>query len=326
MISFMIRLAVSALVICTSFSLARAQMAGARLGVEDHSDHVDRLPQLDRDVVESFIAIDGRAEVRVRPTQLRIVLAVSSEGPTAQECQRIAQETVAGLKNRWLKLQIPPDSIVEDFIAVLPVHEWNLEKRGDTEVGVEQRVGFRMQSNIHLALPNDATAPTALNAAFEQGITDIIAFDYWNEELDAAKVQARELALRAARSKSDTLLKALFEIRPAVINVQEQTTVRYPETLYHSFENSYQEEVTPAWVNNQRSNVPFIRAYRPRNTYYRGLASDGDIQSVGLPMHPEILVVSTVRLYYESPAAIRSKKKWSVEPPIEQEREVVQGM
>ncbi|MHB8972363.1 MAG: hypothetical protein ACYC3X_14045 [Pirellulaceae bacterium] len=68
--------------------------------------------------------------------------------------------------------------------------------------------------------------------------------------------------------------------------------------------NSYDEEVTPA----VRSDVPFIRAYRPRNTYYRGLNHDGDVQAAGLPMQPEISVVSTVRLYFESPAALRPKK------------------
>ncbi|MHB8952668.1 MAG: SIMPL domain-containing protein [Pirellulaceae bacterium] len=285
-------------------SRASAQMAGSRLGVEDNSPRVEYLPRLDRETAESFIAIEGSAELRVRPTQIRIVLAITAEGKAAQDCQRTVQENVAGLKSRWSKLRIAPENMVEDFIAILPLHEWNLEKRGDSEVGVEQRVGFRMQTNIHLAVPNDATAPAALAAAFEQGVTDIIAFDYWSQELDAAKVQARDLALQAARSKSDVMLKTLFESRPAVINVQEQTTVRYPESLYHSFVNSYQEEVTPAW----KSDVPFIRAYRPRNTYYRGLTSDGDVQAAGLPMQPEISVVSTVRLYFESPAAQRPKK------------------
>ncbi len=240
----------------------------------------------------------------MRPTRIRIVLAATSEGKTAQDCQRAIQESVTGLKSRWQKLKVAPENIVEDFIAVLPVHEWNVEKRGDTEVGVEQRVGFRMQTNIHLSVPNDETATAALTAAFEQGIADIIAIDYWSPELDAAKVRVRELALQAARSKADMLLKALFDPRPAVINVQEHTTVRYPESLYDAFVNSYQEEVTPAW----KSDLPFLRAYRPRNTYYRGLHSDGDVQGAGLPMHPEISVVSTVRLYFESPAASRPKK------------------
>ena len=244
-----------------------------RLGVGEYSPDVDSLPLLDRKTAESVISLDGRAEVRVRPTQVRIVLAAISEGKTAQECQRAIQEDVTGLRNRWQTLRIPSESIVEDFIAILPVHSWVVEKRGDADVGVEQRVGFRMQTNVHVSAPNDETANAVLTAAFEQGIADVIAVDYWSPELDAAKVRAREQALRAARTKADMLLKTLFDTPPAVMNVQERTTVRYPESLYDAFQNSYQEEVTPA----ARSDMPFLRAYRPRNTYYRGLQSDGDI-------------------------------------------------
>lgn len=306
MVRTLIRLvAVSALVL--SFSLApraSAQMAAARLGVEEYAPAVDGLPLLDRKTAETFISLDGRAEVRVRPTQVRIVLAVTSEGKTAQECQRLIQENIAGLRSRWQeKLGIPAENVAEDFIAVLPVHSWKMEKRGDAEAGVEQRVGFRMQTNVHLSVPNDDTPSRALSAAFEQGIADIIAVDYWSPEIDKAKGEAREQALQAARKKADLLLKSLFDTPPPVINVQERTTVRYPESLYDSFKNSYQEEVTPA----ARSDVPFIHAYRPKNTYYRGLHSDGDVESAGLSMQPEISVVSTVRLYYASPAARATK-------------------
>ena len=73
-------------------------------------------------------------------------------------------------------------------------------------------------------------------------------------------------AVKAARGKADALLGTLFSDRPPVINVQEQTTVRYPESLYHSFTNSYEEAVS----GDMRRNVPYIHAYRPRNTYTAG--------------------------------------------------------
>jgi uncharacterized protein YggE len=277
-------------------------MAAARLGVEEYTPVVNDLPLLSRENAESFIALEGRAEVRVPPTQVRIVLAVTSEGPTAQECKRLIQQSITAVKTRWQQCKIAPENIVEDFIAVLPVHAWKIEKRGDGQAGVEQRSGFRLQINLHVAVPNDATAPATLEAAFEQGITDIIAVDYWSPDLDDARARARNLALKAARGKADALLATLFENLPPLINVQEQTTVRYPETLYDRFENAYQEELTPAW----KSEMPMIRVYRPKNTYYRGLHSDSDVLPEGLPMRPEISVVSTVRLYYESPAARRA--------------------
>lgn len=269
-----------------------------------YSSGLESPPLLETATAESFISIDGRADVRLRPTQVRLVLALTSEGKTAQDCQREIEKHVVELRDRWQKLRIPRESIVDDFIAILPVHTWNVEKRGETEVGVERRVGFRMQTNVHLSAPNDETVAAALSAAFEQGITDILAVDYWTPDIDAAKVRAREQALQAARSKADMLLKTLFDTRPAVINVQEKTTVRFPDSLYDSFENTYEEEMT----SGRQRDLPLIRGYRPRNTYYRGLQSDADIQGAGLPMQPEISVVSTVRLYFESPAALRPRR------------------
>lgn len=297
-----IRFAILMLFPWLSVSTTWAQFGGSRAGVDSHSGSVESLPMLSRDVVEGFIAIDGRAEVRVRPTEIRIVLAVTSEGETAVACQESINEIMGKLNASWSKLGIADDDIVEDFIAVLPMYEWQLEKRDASEIGVEKKTGFRMQTNVHLAVPNDANAAKAFTTALEQGVTNIIAFDYWSKELDAFKLEARKLAVKAARSKSDVLLTAVFDTTPQVINVQEQTTVHYPDSLYHSFVNSHDEAMRPGW----RRDIPFIHAHRPRNTYYRGLFSNGDVQATELPMHPEISVVSNVRLYFESPAAERS--------------------
>jgi uncharacterized protein YggE len=286
-------------------SPALAQFSGSRGGVEGQLQNTPSFAPLTREVAESFIAIDGKAEVRVKPTELRIVMAVTAEGETAQECQKAVDATLTKLKGAWTKLKIPQEAIVVDFIAVLPRYEWKMEKRGEENVGVEKKSGYRMQTNVHLAVAGDKEALAALGAAFEQGVTDIIAFDYWSKELDAIKEQAREKALAAARGKSDLILKTLFTDKPPVINVQEQTTVHYPDSLYHSFTNTIDEDAIPSHWRSQT----LIRAQRPKNTYYRGFYSNGDIQPRDLPMKPEISVVSTVRLYFESPAAARRVKK-----------------
>jgi uncharacterized protein YggE len=263
------------------------------------------LPLLDPKVAEGYITVEGVAEMRVQPTEIRIVLAVTAEGETAQKCRQSVDTTIANLKTAWAKMENPPQDVVVDFIAVLPRYAWNIEKHDGAELGIEKKTGYRMQTNVHLAVRNEAQAQAAVNRAFEQGVTDIIAFDYWSKELDALKVKVRQQALDAARGKADMLLTALFAERPPIINVQEQTTVRYPESLYHSFAMRDEDSVMSPW----RNNIPFIRAYRPRQTYYRGLYSDGDVQPRELPMKPEISVVSTVRLYFKSPAKDGDKKE-----------------
>jgi uncharacterized protein YggE len=283
--------------------LAIGQMVGSRGGAERVEDGVANLPFLQPDVAAGYITVDGRAEVRVRPTDIRLVLAVTSEAETAPKCQQSIDAAIDRLRAAWTKIGIPPDRVVVDFIAVLPRYEWLSEKRGDTDADVETKVGFRMQTNVHLAAHGEAEARAALATTLDQGLTDIIAFDYWSKDLDDVKVKVRAEAVKAARSKSDILLGALFAERPPVINVQEETTVRYPESLYHSFTNSYEQTLT----DYTQRNVPHLHAYRPRNTYYRGLYIDGDVQPRELPMNPEISVVSTVRLYFKSPAAKEKK-------------------
>ena len=300
----MIRVFILVLSAVLSERLAWCQFGGTRAGVESRAGEISGPPMLDPEVVKCFIAIDGRAEVRVRPSEIRIVFAVTSDGRTAGECHAAIADTIGKLKSSWSGMGLPGENIVEDFIAVLPLYEWKIEGDVNEEIGVEERSGFRMQTNIHLAVPNDANAAKAFEMAIQHGVTDIIAFDYWSKELDETKIKAREQAVKAARSKSDRLFASLFDSAPPVINVQEQTDIYYPETLYHSLVNTYDEEVTRAW----RRDIPFIRAHRPRNTYYRGLYSDSDVQARELPMHPEISVVSSVRLYFESPAANRAKQ------------------
>lgn len=288
---------------------ARGQFSGA-VGKEDKwfggtdSARLPRLELLEPKAAEGYITIDGRAIVRVRATEIRVVLAVISEAPTAQQCQQNIDATIAHLKAAWTKMGIAPQKIVADFIAVLPRYEWRLEKYADQPADglaeVEKKAGYRMQTNLHLAVPGEAEAQAAMTRAFEEGVTDIIAFDYWNKDLDDVKVKARQQALKAARSKADDLLQVLFDKRPPVINVQEETTVRYPQALYYSFTTTGEDAVRVSPPNSGKS---AIYAPRPRNTYYRGLVADSDVQPAELPMNAEISVISTVRLYFKSPAA-----------------------
>ncbi|MDA7980821.1 MAG: SIMPL domain-containing protein [Pirellulales bacterium] len=276
---------------------AAAQSSGSRGGM--NALGAPMLGSLDPRVVTDYITVESSAEVRVQPTEIRVVLAVTAEGETAQECQNKVQSAIAAAREQWQTMGMNEDQIVVDFIALLPRYKWEIERQNGVDVAVEKPSGFRMQTNVHLATATEAKAQAAIAVAFEQGITDIIAFDYWSSELDEIKVAARKQAIEAAKAKADLLLGAVFDKSPPAINVLEDTEIRYPESLYDSF-----ERVEGGSINTpSRSNISRISAFRPRNTYYRGLYTDGDVQADNLPMKPEISVVSTVRLYYESPAA-----------------------
>ncbi len=247
----------------------------------------------------SVIKIIGTAEQRVDPEQIRVVLAVTSEGDTAEECRKKLTDRTQKVIVDWKGLKISEQNIVEDFISVLPRYEWKLEQdfQGWSSVRRQELAGYRMQSNLHVAVANEAEAMKAIDAAFRHGHAEVVTFDYWSSDLDRHKEEVRAKAVAAAKKKAELLL-AVFEERPRAINVQESTSVYFPQSLYKTYENVLEEEVS----DYGRDRPVLIKQYRPKMTFYHGLTSRADVRPKDLPMRPEIAVVSTVRIYYQSPA------------------------
>jgi uncharacterized protein YggE len=254
-------------------------------------------PRLAPEVSLNYITITGSAVVRVEPEELRVVMAVMNEAESSNECQDLNQATCAAVRAAWITLGVKDDNIVEDFISMLPRYEWSFEEKFGRQVAVQKLVGYRIQTNLHVAVKNETEALKAVNLAFKQGVNDIVTFDYWSSKTDAAKREARKKALQAAKEKSETLL-AVFADPPPMINVLEETSVHNPQQLYQTFENKLAENYRGSW----NSNIPQIWAYSPKQSFFKGLESNVDVQADGLPMRPAIVVASEVQLYYQSPA------------------------
>jgi len=254
----------------------------------------------DHEAVESNIEIVGTAEIRVKPTAVRVIMALTSQGATAEECMKANEKKEQALTQAWSKMGVPDDKVFLDFISMLPVYEWNVQQQEGNRYLVEDLSGYLVQTNAHIQVANEAEARAAVRAAFQLGMTDIISFDYWCESLDNYKVQAQKQALANAQRKAELLLTAHFRNAqtPKPLNIREQTQVIYPKSLYESFTNDYSQSLHRTY---HRQSLPEIRAFRPKNTHYRGFFGHTDSQDPRLPMQPEISVVSTISCYYAAP-------------------------
>ena len=242
------------------------------------------------------IRITGTAAIRVPVEGIRLVLAVTAEGDSANTCQKDIADDIAAIRKSWQQIGIQESDVVEDFIALLPRYTWGLEDRDGETFRVQQRDGYRMQTNLHVSVKTEAEAMRAIEESFERTDLEVVTFDYWSSQLDEEKQQAIAAAIEAAKKKSTTLL-AVFDEKPKVINVLESTIVNFPTSQYTTFENVLEEE----W-NRWNDNLPSIKAFRPKMTFYRGLGSGADSAPKTASMTPEIGIVSTVQIIYQSPA------------------------
>ncbi len=264
---------------------------------QSYDAHWKGLPELEPSLALQFITVEGTAELRVVPEEVRVILAVTIEGASADECQTKVAERIKRIVTDWSNSKIPQDKIVEDFINVLPVYKWVIETQNGEKVVVQKHAGFRMQTNLHVAVKTESEAMQAIQQAFRHGVTDIITFDYWSPKLDEQKREARKAAIAAAKEKADTLLE-IFDSRPKIVNIQEATGVFFPHAMYRTTENVLEESTE--YLSNWRGRLRF-KAYRPKMTFLDAPQSNADVRPAELMMRPEIAVISTVRLYYQSP-------------------------
>ena len=289
---------------------AMAQMAANSIEANDDSSPRSNdfaAPSLTVNEAQNLITVDGSSEIRVKPTQIRLVMAAVSEAETANECQTKAAELVQRIASGWQALGIAKESIFEDFISILPVHEFEETTWKELTVLREVLVRYRFQTNLHVQLTDNEQARRALKVAFESGVTDIVSLDYWSPDLESAKSKALQQAIAVARNKSRILFDPeLFPKKPNLVNIAESARVILPREMYTSYTNTIEQSASIPY--NWRENIPRVMAARPKTTYYRGPVLTGDSLSTQLPMEPEISVVSKVKLYFESPSEDRGKE------------------
>jgi uncharacterized protein YggE len=255
-----------------------------------------RLPAPDPQTAERVIAIEGRAVLRVVPSGLRVVLALSAAAPSAVEAAAAGRTLVETVCTRLTGAKVAADAIDVDFIATVPIYAWAVEEQAGKEVLAERRKGMRIQYNLHVAVPDESAARVATEAATAVPGVDLLAVDYWSDRLAEVQVEAMRSALAAAQAKAAVLL-AVFPTPPVPINVHESTRVFQPQHLYHAL-TATEDSAGSFYAGHE---IPRIPASRPMNVYYRGLVGDVDVMPQQMPGRRDIEVVSTVRLYYEAP-------------------------
>ena len=278
-------------IFCLLAQQASAQMSGNRATQISASQILQPLSVA---AANSHIAIEGTCQKRVTPTSIRLIWAVTAEEKEAVGCRKSTQAKIEKITAALAAIRIGKDKIYEDFISAIPRFEW-IEGEGDALI--ETQTGYRMQTNLHIAVETNEQAMKVVEAALNSGLTDLIGVDY-TADLTQSQNDARLGAIAAAKKKSETLLSAIFDVQPKPINVQEQTQTRFPADMYDSFENVAAQDLAMRY--DDRRNRVF--AYRPKNTYYAGQTKAADDKSYALPMKPEIVVESTVVLYYQSPS------------------------
>ena len=292
------RHAVAVTLVLTVTAFALAQDVGSHRG----GLHAPTPGHPDREAVADFIEVQGSAEVRVAPTEARVVLGFFTEGEDARACRAGNDEAIGAVEAALQALGVAAGDVRRDFIAMTPRYTWSEESLGGERALVERRTGYRLDENLHVHVRDLATLPAIRAAALDHGASDLIAFEYGAPDLDDARRRARAAALEAGQAKAGVLLGETFgDALPIPLNVREQVDTHTPADLYET----YTATGAGSGPYTSSGRMPRIAAPRPLTTYYRGFDQDVDVRGGGLALENEFSVVARVWLYYGAPGRER---------------------
>ena len=181
------------------------------------------------------VQVTGSATVKVTPDRVLIQLGVQSNGSTPTMVQDINSKAIQKVIKSVQSLGIQPKDISTDWYIVEPVYDSN------DSLYIK---GYRINNVIAITLRDVSKVSQVTVKALEAGANQVINVEFYSSELRKYRDQARELAMKAANEKAQSLANAAGAEIGCVLSVNESTRSHYYGWWYGRDHNLWTQNVT----------------------------------------------------------------------------------
>jgi hypothetical protein len=146
---------------------------------------------------QQTIAVSGRAEVKVAPDEVTVVLGVQTSDEDLLTAKRLNDDRVKAILKAVTDLGVKPQHIQTDFISIEPRYSDTY-----TESGF---VGYFVRKTVVVTLKDVSKFEGLLTNVLIAGDNYVHGIEFRTTELRKYRDQARALAIKAAREKAEAL-------------------------------------------------------------------------------------------------------------------------
>lgn len=158
------------------------------------------------------ITVWGDSEVKVTPDIVRLTMGVQTRAATAQEAQQENARLMSAVLSSLEELGVPEKSIQTSYINLWPMYDYEANKV----------VGYVADHNVVVTLEEMEKSGQVLDAAVAAGANVVGQISFGVKDDTAARLQAYEQAVKAARAKADAIAKGLGVTITGAASVVEQ--------------------------------------------------------------------------------------------------------
>ena len=193
------------------------------------------------------VQTSGSALINVIPDRAMLQLGVQSTGATPDEVQMVNASAIQNVIKTLRDNGVDAKDIATDVYLIQPVYE-NYDSL--------RIKGYRIDNIVAVTLRDVKKTSVVIASALKAGANQVIGVEFFTSELRKYRDQARELAVKAAGEKTQTLAKAAGSEAGCPLNITENSWSYYNGWMYGSIQNNgTQNTIQNAAPNSSANNA-----------------------------------------------------------------------
>ncbi len=213
--------------------------------------------------LEHELTIKVNGLMNLEADRILLVFNLTQIGENAVEVDDLINSRINGLKTDVQKLGIMDKDIYVDMIYLIPMFEYEVEKKLFSKTYNEVPAGFEMQKNIHISFSDINLVDDIVTLAAKNEIYELVKMDYFVENTEAAYDTLRLRSSKLIKKKLDIYDDLDLQLSDTFHIINESAYAIYPESQYSDYEGFVSQSIEAV---KKKSGVTTIR--KPKTIAY----------------------------------------------------------
>jgi len=234
------------------------------------------------------LKIQCRALMNVKADSYLAIFNLTQVGQTAKEADELIAKRVTALSEAMKTLGIPSTDIYVDMVYLIPMYEFEMEKKLFSKTYNEVPNGFEMQKNVHIRFKRSDMIDDIVTLAAANEVYDLVSIEYFVKDAQSVYDTLANQAVQNILKTAERFKKLGLKTEGEFMIVEEKKKAVYPENQYTDYESFVSQSLDAA----KNKTVTTMR--KPKTVAYNKLPYD----DFDIVLNPEFLEPVVQYTYY----------------------------
>lgn len=261
---------------------------------------------------EKMMEFDVKVLMNVKAETYLAIFNMTQVAETAQKADEMMSARFKSFKDEMMQKGISENDIFLDMISLIPVYEYELEKKLFSRTYQEVPKGFELQKNIHIRYKDPKILDRVLTIAAKNEIYDLIKVEYFVDNTEAVYDTLRDKAAQIMNKKIATFRSLHIDLDTIYHVVTDDKFVAFPVDRYRSY-----QAYSSTSLDAAKSKADIKNVQKPKSMFYNKVPYHGfDAVINPVIIEPSVQYAYHLKLRYivKSPEKTKETKYYLIKP------------